>query len=199
MVMVRIAKEWVDVYFEYGIDIANRRIFLLDGVEEDTISAVIKGLYFMDSQNKDVKKPIELFIGSFGGSEYEMFALYDVTRTIASPIHTVAIGKCMSAAPLLVAGGQKGHRYATANTFFMVHEGWSDFGEKRYDSIKADIKHVDHLSKHWYELMEKHTSKTIAFWKKMCAKVGDEYFDAATALEYGIIDHIWDEKEGDPA
>src|SRR6188474_705441 len=100
----RITKDWIEAYFEYGIDRQNRRIFLFDGVDEGAIGTVIKGLYYMDSES--VEKPIELFIGSFGGSEYEMFGLYDVIRTLRAPIYTTAIGKCMSAAPLLVACGE---------------------------------------------------------------------------------------------
>ena len=118
--MTKINKEWIEAYFDYGVDVANRRIFLFDDVNESSIGNIIKGLYFMDSDKKD---PIELFIGSFGGSVYDMYALYDVCRTLESPMYTTAIGKNMSAAPLLVACGEKGHRWATPHCSFMVHQG----------------------------------------------------------------------------
>lgn len=193
--LVRISKDWIDAYFEYGVDRQNRRVFMFDGVEENSIGTVIKALYYMDSESKD--KPIEVFIGSFGGSEYEMFALYDVIRTLKAPIHTTAIGKCMSAAPLLVACGEPGFRYATPNTWFMVHQSWEDFGAKRTDDLKKDIKHYDEMGDRWYDLMEKHTNQKAAFWRKLCDKSGDHFFDAYKAQEFGIIDHIWDEKEGE--
>jgi len=188
----RITKDWVEAYFEYGVDRINRRIFMFDGVDEDSIGMVIKGLYYMDAESSE--KPIELFIGSFGGSEYEMYALYDVIRTLSSPIHTIAIGKCMSAAPLLVACGEPGHRYVTPNTWFMVHQSWEDWGEKRTDEIKKELRHYDEMGKKWYELMASHTNQTAAFWKKHCEQVGDKYFDAYQAQEWGLIDHVWDEK-----
>ena len=191
--MARISKDWIDAYFEYGIDVANRKVFLFDDVDSSSIGAVIKGLYLMESQ--DNKKPIELFVGSFGGSEYEMFALYDVCRTLVSPIHTTAIGKCMSAAPLLVAAGTTGQRYATPNTFFMVHESWEDFGAKRMDELERDVDHYKQMGSRWAELMKKHSNKPAKFWLSMCKKSGDNYFDAEQALEWGLIDHIWDEKE----
>lgn len=191
----RISKDWIDAYFEYGVDRQNRRIFLFDGVEENSIGTVIKALYYMDSES--IEKPIELFIGSFGGSEYEMFALYDVIRTLRAPIYTTAIGKCMSAAPLLVACGEVGYRYATPNTWFMVHESWEDFGAKRMDELAKDLKHYESMSTRWYDLMALHTKKDINFWKKHCKGVGDHYFDAYQAQEFGLIDHIWDEKDGE--
>ena len=186
--------DWIDVLFVYGVDKNHRRIFLFDDVDSMPIGVVIKALYLMDSENSD--KPIELFVGSYGGCEYDMFALYDAIQTIHSPIHTIAIGKCMSAAPLLVCCGAKGHRYATPNTWFMVHQGWDDIGAKRFDEVKNDLAHWTEMDKRWYELMEKHTKKPIAFWKTQCEKVGDRYFDAWQALEWGLIDQVWDEKEG---
>jgi ATP-dependent Clp protease protease subunit len=190
---MKINKDWVEAYFEYGVDVQNRKVFLFDAVEAVTIGNVIKGLYLMDNQNNQ-HQPIELFIGSFGGNEYEMFALYDVIRTLKSPIHTTAIGKCMSAAPLLVACGEPGHRYATPNTWFMVHQSWDDFGAKRVDEFKKDLAHYDKMGATWYDLMEKHTVQDAVFWRKQCEKVGDSFFDAETALAWGLVDQIWEEK-----
>ena len=201
--MSRISKDWVEAYFLYGVDIKNRKVFLFDGVDEDTIGYVIKGLYLMEAENTQEQitngavKPIELFIGSFGGSEYEMWALYDVIRTLQSPIYTVAIGKCMSAAPLLVACGEPGHRCATPNTWFMVHQTWGEWGEKDKDVLKTELKHCDTMEQRWHDLMALHSNKPAAFWKKKCTKEkGDTYFDAYMAQEYGLIDYVWDEKDG---
>lgn len=193
MSKARISQDWVEAYFEYGVDVANRRVFLFDDVDANSIGAVIKGLYLMEA--KGSTNPIELFVGSFGGSEYDMFALYDVCNTLDSPVHTTAIGKCMSAAPLLVAGGEKGYRYATPNTFFMVHEAWEDFGAKRMDELKIDLKHYKDMGKRWGELMEKHSKMPAKFWHKLCSKPGDMYFTSEQALEWGLIDHIWNQKE----
>jgi len=191
----RITKDWIDAYFDYGVDRQNRRIFLFEGVDEGSIGTVIKALYYMDSESST--RPIELLIGSFGGSEYEMFALYDMIRTLRSPIHTTAIGKCMSAAPLLVACGQPGERFATPNTWFMVHQSWEDFGPKRTDEIRKDLAHYDKMGDRWYDLMAKHTNRDAKFWRKHCENVGDHFFSAYDAQNLGLIDHIWDEKEED--
>lgn len=191
---MKISKDWIDALFEYGVDKNNRRIFLFDDIENTPIGLVIKALYLMDSEKPGI--PIELFVGSYGGCEYDMFALYDAIQTIHSPIHTVAIGKCMSAAPLLVACGEKGHRYSTPNTYFMVHQGWDEVGMKRYDEIKNDVEHWKHMGILWDKLMEKHTEKPAAFWRAQCERIGDKYFDPAQAQEWGLIDIIWDEKEG---
>lgn len=176
-----------DTLFAYGVDKDNRRIFLFDDVDNMPIGLVIKALYMMEAEGP--KKPIELFVGSYGGCEYDMFALYDAIQICRSPVNTVAIGKCMSAAPLLVACGRKKYRCATENTCFMVHQGHGDIGGK-VDEVRNDLEHWKELEKRWCRLMEKHTKKPASFWKSQCEKVGDKYFNAEQAMEWGLIDYV---------
>jgi ATP-dependent Clp protease, protease subunit len=191
--MARINKDLIDIYFDYGVDRQNRRIFLFDDINKDSVGTIIKGLYYMDSESKE--RPIELFVGSPGGSEYEMFGLYDVIQTIEAPVHTIAIGHCMSAAPLLVACGEPGFRYAMPNAWFMVHESWDDWGEKRLGEIKKELEHYRAMDSRWCELMEKHSNQTNKFWSKQSNKIGDAFFNAEQAKQWGLVDHIWGEED----
>lgn len=190
--MPAITKDWVDAYFDHGIDKDNRRIFLHGEIEEDRISLVIKSIYYLDSQNQ--QKPIELFISSNGGCLYEMLALYDVLNTTTCPIHTVAVGKCMSAAPLLVAAGTRGNRYSMPNTQWMIHDFSLSIPPDKLLSIKSDIKSTDEIKSRWASLMETHTKVSAKKWIVMCNRSADTYFNAEEALEWGVVDHLWSEK-----
>jgi ATP-dependent Clp protease protease subunit len=190
--MGNISKDWVDAYLEYGIDCINRRIFLLSDIEDEHINKIIKGIYLLDAQ--DDKKPIELFVSSFGGDVYEMLALYDVLNTTTCPIHTVAIGKCMSAAPLIVAAGKKGERYTMPNTQWMIHQMSLDLGFDRQDHLKIDMQHIDNVKSTWADLLAKHSKLKKNEWVRLFNKVGDQYFSAEDAIEKGLVDHIWSEK-----
>lgn len=190
--MPTITKDWVDAYFEYGVDPNNRRIFLLSDIEDEHINKIIKGIYLLDAQ--DDKKPIELYVSSFGGDIYEMFALYDVLNTTTCPIHTVAIGKCMSAAPLIVAAGKKGFRYTMPNTQWMIHQPSIDLGFDRQDHIKMDLHHCESLKSNWTDLLQKHSKLSKQEWLRFMNKSGDQYFSADEAIEKGLVDHIWSEK-----
>ena len=192
---MKIPKDQLEIYFDHGVDIANRCIFIQGDIGEDTISAVIKGMYLMENQNS-TKDPIELRICSYGGDVYDMFALHDVTRTLKSPVHTMGMGKVMSAAVLLVACGERGERWAGANTSFMIHVPSWESDYKRQHDHKIDVKESERLWNNWYELMGAYTAKDAAFWRKECNKRDDVYFDAYTAQKWGVIDHIWDEKAG---
>ena len=160
--MRRITKDWVDAYFEYGVDKERRRIFLVGGIDEDLIGYAMKGIYFLEGEN--LEKPINLYISSFGGSEYEMLGLYDVINTVACPIITMGVGKVMSAAPLLVAAGEPGERWCGPNTTFMVHQSWDHFAG-RIDELKILAKHYDTLSDTWCNLMARHTNQSAEDWR----------------------------------
>jgi len=188
--MVRIGKDWLEIYFDNGVDVQNRRVFLIGDIDDETASDVVKGMYLMQSISTD--KPITIYVYTCGGCEYAMFAIYDVIKQCQCDVETVAMGNVMSAGPLLVAAGTKGKRYTLPNTFFMVHESWENFGELKLSENKNVIKHYDALGERWLLLMEENTDTTIKQWKKMC--VGpDKYFDASKAVDLGIVDYIWDE------
>lgn len=185
----------LEAYFEYGIDIENRRIFLSGDIDEETIDYVIKGIYYLSAQDK--AKSIELVFSSLGGSEYEMYALYDIMNTSTCDIHTFAVGKCMSATPLLVAAGKKEHRWAGPNTWFMVHDSWDDWGAQKVGEMDSNLQHYKAMAERWYKIMARLTKKPMSFWRSMCEKTGDSFFDADQALEWGVVDYLWDEKHGE--
>ena len=61
---------------------------------------------------EEVVDPIQLMICSPGGNASEMFAIYDCMRLVREgcPIHTLGMGKVMSAGVLVLAAGTKGKR-----------------------------------------------------------------------------------------
>ncbi len=192
--MARIGREWLEIYFENGVDVQNRRIFLIGEISEDTASDVIKGMYLMQAMS--IEKPITIYIYTEGGSEYAMFAIYDVIKQCACDVETVAMGEVLSAGPILVAAGTKGKRYSLPNTFFMVHESWDTIGDVKLSDNKNIIKHHSALENRWLLLMEENTGISRKKWQKMCSGP-DKYFDATKAVELGIVDYIWDEDGGD--
>ena len=183
-------KEWVDAYFSHGVDVPNRRVFLGD-IDHESIASAIKGMYLMETMSRE--KPIELFISSFGGEVYDALALYDIMQTISAPIHTFAYGKCMSAAPLLLAAGEPGHRWTAAHTSFMHHDG-ADSMDGKTTALKANLKHLELLDKSWTELFAKYSNKTFKWWDDRAKRSGDFYFSADEAIEWGIADAVWSER-----
>lgn len=183
----------VDAILGYGVDVRGRRVFLHGDVEEETISRAIRGLYLLDTLGRD---PIELFVASYGGDLDDAFALHDVVRTIRSPVITCALGKCQSAAPMLVAVGKPGERYATENCTFMLHDA-KLFGNEDGDFPDQLASHVDSCRaamERYAKLLSRYTKKRVRHWRAMFAGKVDQFFDAEQALEWGLVDAIWLEK-----
>lgn len=183
-------KDWVDAYFEHGVDIVNRRVFIGD-IDEHSVDAAIKGLYLMETVSQD--KPCEMFISSYGGTIYDALALYDIINTLSCPVYTFAYGKCMSAAPLLLAAGTPGHRWVAPHVAFMHHD-WADELSGKGAQLEADIKHNETTGKMWTNALATHSNKDFKWWHIRGKKAADFYFSADEAIEWGLADHIWVEK-----
>lgn len=181
----------LEAALEYGIDIQGRRIFLQGDVDSDTISLAVRGMYLMSDQSEE---PIDLYIASYGGDIDEAFQLHDVTRTIRVPVHTTALGVCQSAAPFLVACGAKGERYASENCEFMLHTASLEL-EGQMAHAQGELMAVKRRCERMDRLLAKYTKRDYRFWSKFTKSSTDTYFDAHKALEWGLIDSIWSEKD----
>lgn len=184
-------KDWVEAYFENGVDVTNRRVFIGD-IDATSVDFAIKGLYLMETESKT--KPCEMFISSYGGNVYDALALYDIMNTLKCPIHTFAYGKCMSAAPLLLCAGKKDYRWVAPHVAFMHHD-WSDDMAGKGSELQAAVKHNEEFGKMFTQLLAKHTEKDYRWWHNRAKKSADFYFSAGEALEWGLADHIWNERD----
>lgn len=189
--MTRLTNARIEAALEHGIDITGRRIFLHGDVDEGAIAKAIRGLYLLDDVSKS---PIELYVSSYGGDLDEAFALHDVTRTITTPVHTVALGKCQSAAPLLVACGEKGHRYISENTVMMLHDVQVDVPEGAPLYVEAQIKVARTQMATYARLLAAYSHRPVGHWAAIFAGKSDKFFTADQAVAWGLVDQIWSEK-----
>jgi len=164
------------------------RIILLSGeVNELSIAAVTHQL-FMHCQQSNTE-PITLVINTYGGSVDEMFALYDTIKFISCPVHTVGIGKIMSAGVLLLAAGEKGKRIIGKNARVMLHPITS-FTHGTVFSAINELEEIKRLQASMNSSMVKESSLTKKALTKLFKKNMDIYLDANKVLEYGIADII---------
>ncbi len=190
MAKAKFEKDWVDAYFEQGIDVTNRRVFIGD-IDATSVDYAIKGLYLMETESTE--RPCEMFISSYGGEVYDALALYDVMNTLKCPIHTFSYGKCMSAAPLLLAAGTPGHRWVAPHCSFMHHD-WAAEVEGKGAELENTVKHYEAVGKIWTTLFAKLTQHDYRWWHTRAKKATDFYFTAEEALEWGVADQFWVEK-----
>ena len=94
-----------------------RVVGLYTDITEEKVAEITQALLYLNEANRlkedeKEKKPIDFYISTYGGNADDMFALYDIMKQVEkeTEIHTIGMGKVMSAGVLLLAGGTSGHR-----------------------------------------------------------------------------------------
>ena len=135
--------------------------------------------------------PITFYISTYGGSADEMFSVYDMmTMTKKScEIHTIGLGKVMSAGTLLLAAGTKGKRRIGKHCRVMIHAVAAGSAGELHD-IENEIKSIKHIQELYINALARETQMTKRTIQKLLDRRVNVYLTAEEAVEYGIADQI---------
>lgn len=165
----------------------NVRIVVLHGdVNEHTISHVIVQLLQLANQNH---KPIHLVISTYGGSVDEMFSLYDTIKFLPCPVHTIALGKVMSAGVLLLASGVKGKRVIGRNARIMIHPISGGVFGNVFEAVN-EVREHERLQSLMTDALLRETRMTREEIEKIMEAGHDCYITPEQAIKMGIVDHF---------
>ena len=175
---------------ERAFDIYSRllkeRIIFLSGPIDDNISnLVVAQLLFLESENPE--KDISIYINSPGGVISSGLAIYDTMQFIAPEVSTLCIGQAASMGSLLLAGGEKGKRFALTNSRIMIHQPLGGFQGQASD-FEIHAKEMLLVKQKVNEILAKHTGKTLKKVEQDTDR--DNFLNAKEAKAYGIIDEI---------
>ena len=175
---------------ERAFDIYSRllkeRIIFLSGPIDDYISnLVVTQLLFLESENPE--KDISIYINSPGGVISSGLAIYDTMQFIAPEVSTLCIGQAASMGSLLLAGGEKGKRFALTNSRIMIHQPLGGFQGQASD-FEIHAKEMLLVKQKVNEILAKHTGKTLKKVEQDTDR--DNFLNAKEAMTYGIIDEI---------
>ncbi|KAI4311235.1 hypothetical protein MLD38_036145 [Melastoma candidum] len=106
--------------------IQNRIIFIGQPINSQVAQRVISQLVTLATIDEDAD--ILIYINYPGGSTYSVLAIYDCMSWIKPKVGTVCFGVAASQGALLLAGGEKGMRYAMPNARIMIHQPQSGCG-----------------------------------------------------------------------
>jgi len=148
--------------------------------------------YGAEEEAADIEDPsFEMLISSRGGSVWEMFAIYDIIRTMRGQCEVVTkgMGKVMSAAVLLLAAGAKGKRMIGRNCRVMIHSVSGDHAGSMAE-LKIELKEAEKMQDMYIDALTEESDMTKVQIKKLIQKNTDVYFSAEEAVKYGIADII---------
>jgi len=167
----------------------DRIIFLSDEVNDTTASLVVAQLLFLEAQDPD--RDIAFYINSPGGSVTAGMAIYDTMNYIKCDVSTICIGMAASMGAFLLSSGTKGKRIALPNSEIMIHQPLGGARGQATDiKIQADLilRTRDNLNR----ILAENTGKSIEEIARDTER--DNFMTAQQALEYGLVDKIFDKR-----
>ena len=172
-------------YDIYSRLLKDRIIFLGEEVNDVTASLVVAQLLFLAAEDPD--KDINLYINSPGGSVTAGMAIYDTMQYIKPDVSTICIGMAASMGAFLLAGGQKGKRFALPNSEIMIHQP-SGGARGQATEIQIVAENILKTKKKLNEILAQNTGKPYEQIVRDTER--DNYMSAEEALEYGLIDAV---------
>ncbi|MEA4815421.1 MAG: ATP-dependent Clp endopeptidase proteolytic subunit ClpP [Lachnospiraceae bacterium] len=172
-------------YDIYSRLLKDRIIFLGEEVNDITASLVVAQLLFLAAE--DPEKDINLYINSPGGSVTAGLAIYDTMQYISPDVSTICVGMAASMGAFLLAGGQKGKRYALPNSEIMIHQPSGGTRGQATD-IKIQAENIIKIKQRLNKMLAENTGKPIEEIERDTER--DNFMSAQEALEYGLIDSV---------
>jgi ATP-dependent Clp protease protease subunit len=177
-------------YDIYSRLLKDRVVFLGSAIDDQVANAIVAQLLFLETDNPDAD--INLYINSPGGSVTAGMAIFDTMNYIKCPVRTVCIGMAASMGAFLLMAGEKGKRLALPNSEVMIHQPSGGASGQATD-VTIHAEWLLRTKNKMNGLMAQMTGQPL---EKIAHDVERDYFmTAQEALEYGIIDEIYQPRQ----
>jgi ATP-dependent Clp protease, protease subunit len=175
---------------ERAYDIYSRllreRIVFLGSAIDDTVANLIIA-QFLHLEGEDTDKPISLYINSPGGDVLAMFGIYDAMQFLGPPVHTVCVGQAASAAAVLLAAGEPGHRSALPNARVLIHQPHGG-AQGQTSDMEIAVREMVLMRERTIDILAERTNQTR---KRIAADIDRDYIlRGEDAVAYGLVDEI---------
>ncbi|MCL2927162.1 MAG: ATP-dependent Clp endopeptidase proteolytic subunit ClpP [Trichodesmium sp. St16_bin4-tuft] len=170
----------------YSRLLRDRIIYLGEAIDSELANLIVGQLLYLDSE--DPEKDIYLYINSPGGSVSAGMGIYDTMRHVRPDVCTICMGIAASMGAFLLSGGTKGKRMSLPHSRIMIHQPLGGAQGQATD-IEIQAKEILYLKKYLNECLAEHTGQSI---EKITEDTERDFFMSATeAMEYGIIDQVY--------
>ena len=181
-------------YDIYSRLLKDRVIFVVGPVEDYMANLVVAQLLFLESENPD--KDINLYINSPGGSVSAGLAIYDTMQFIRCEVSTMCVGQAASMGAVLLAAGAKEKRLCLPHSRVMIHQPMGGFQGQATD-IDIHAREILKVRAQLNEILAEHTGQKVDQIAKDTER--DNFMDPQQAVEYGLIDKVFENRKVDAA
>ena len=165
----------------------DRKIFITGPVTDEMANDFVSELLYLSKS----PEPIDIYINSPGGSVNSGLVIYDGLQACKGrlEVNIYCTGMAASMAAVLLAGGQKGHRFILPHSKCMIHEPLiSDGVGGSASSIKKTAESILETRKIINGILAEHTGKSIEEIDE--ATSFDNYMNAEESVKFGLCDEI---------
>lgn len=178
-------------YDIYSRLLKDRIIFLGTEITDEVANLVVAQLLFLESEDPD--KDVYLYINSPGGLVSAGLAIYDTMQYIKPHVSTICVGQAASMGALLLAGGERGKRFALPHSRILIHQPLGGAQGQATD-IDIQAREILRVREVLSEILARHTNQPVEKIRQDTER--DFFMTGEQAKKYGIIDKVIEKREG---
>lgn len=171
----------------YSKLLSERIVFLGTPVDDAAAGDLIAQLMYLEHDAPD--RPLSLYINSPGGSFGAMSAVYDTMQYLTCEVETYCLGQAGSCASTLLAAGTPGRRHALPGARVVVRQPeLTEPLRGQPSDLEIEAQELERVRTMLTTLLARHTGREAG---QIAGDIErDLILDAAGAKEYGLVDHI---------
>ena len=173
----------------YSRLLRERIVFLGEPVTSDSANRIVAQLLFLEAEDPD--KDIFLYINSPGGSVYDGLGIFDTMQHVKPDVHTVCVGLAASMGAFLLCSGAKGKRSSLLHSRIMIHQPLGGARGQASD-IRIQADEILFIKDKLNNELAARTGQPIERIKEDTDR--DFYMSPTEAVEYGIIDNVFNKR-----
>jgi ATP-dependent Clp protease protease subunit len=172
-------------YDIYSRLLRERIVFLGTALDDTVANLIIAQLLHLEGEDMD--RPVNLYINSPGGDMLALFAIYDAMQFLGPPVHTVCVGQAASAAAVLLAAGEPGHRSALPNARVLIHQPHGGAQGQTVD-MEIAVREMVTMRERMVDVLSERTNQPR---KKIARDIDRDFIlRGQDAIDYGMIDEV---------
>ena len=173
----------------YSRLLRERIVFLGEPVTSDSANRIVAQLLFLEADDPD--KDIFLYINSPGGSVYDGLGIFDTMQHVKPDIQTVCVGLAASMGAFLLCAGAKGKRSSLVHSRIMIHQPLGGARGQASD-IRIQADEILFIKDKLNTELSDRTGQPIERIREDTDR--DFYMSPSEAIEYGIIDNVFNKR-----
>ena len=116
-----------------------------------------------------------------------LFAVYDAMQFLGPPIHTVCVGQACSAAAVLLAAGEPGHRSALPNARILIHQPHGG-AQGQSSDMEIAVREMVTMRERMIDILTERTGQPR---ERIVADIDRDYIlRGEEAVAYGLVDEV---------